>query len=1170
MTIKLADLRNSSTHVKIEDNNDISQNNEYAIIGMSCKFSEADNVSEYWDNLKNGHDCVREFPHNRVENNKDFLKFWDGSQPNDEYYIGGFLSEVDKFDYEFFKLSPLEASIMSVEQRLFLMTVWEAIEDAGYGGEKIKNTSTGIFLGHSTDFGISYKEFIRVLCPELMSVAISNNLNSIIASRISYLLNLKGPSMLIDTACSSSLVAVHMACRSIQNGDCDIAVAGSVKVDLLPLKSIKKREDEIGISSFDGKACTFDESSEGTGSGEGVAAILIKSLKKAQIDGDHIYAVIKGSAVNQDGNSLNLTAPNPIAQEKVIEKAWQNANINPETISYIEAHGTGTVLGDPIEVQGLSEAFRSCTEKKQFCGIGSVKTNLGHLDNAAGMAGLIKIILALVNKQIPPTLHFKYPNSKINFQDTPVYVNDVLREWKQAKTPRRCGISAFGLSGTNCHIVLEEYSQKKNRGDIEKGYHVLTISAKSKLGISELVWKYRMFLEKNNDINLSDLCYTASAGRGHYQYRLAVIFTTLEELLQKLEKYEYSLSNVLEQDFIYYKAIIIVADEQERRQAGEITEAEKILLTNQINRGLAEAVKEEYKNGYPLDFLKSLCKAYYAGADIDWELLYSHEVRQKLSIPVYPFTKKQCWVKKSEDIAKIDIDYSKDISYPLFVNSEDSYNRVLYRSVFNVKDFWILNEHKVVNDYVIAGTTYLEMIYYIVRDYYHLQMVNIQNVVFLTPLKVQENESVEVHSIIEKESEKLSFVIASKKAGTKHWTAHVKGKITLLVERSQEKLDIDSMKREGKQNALKYYAYEKGKAIKTGKRWECIREIYIGKYGVLTYLSLSEQFKKELDIYQLHPALLDEAVNVLLRTVDRGIYLPFSYGSIEIYTSMPDKVYSLTKHKNVDGTDKEIATFDIVLTDEYGKVFAEIKDYSIKRVNEKTKIHYNLFTWKQEKLDDIQIRKPLHILIFRENEKSYLDIVNIIKNRRNNVVDCIFGEEFLDLSYNQFIIEPVKEHFEKLFKWIDLNEIDQIIYFAPKGRVESLDATDTIHEKMKNGIYGLCALVQVISRCAIKHKIDFVLVGENGLQVLDRYEVVKPENNALYCLAKGLRLEVIKLMFRCIDIEEATLAEIIYNEIYTASDKFMVAYRDRKRFVPMLRQLNVNNIRKLVFSTDGI
>jgi polyketide synthase PksN len=472
--------------------------------------------------------CIRDIPAPRKKDVEDYLAFVNKHPAEITYEDAAYLDEIDQFDYRFFRLSPKEASLMDPNQRLFLQTAWTTLEDAGYGGQRLVGTRTGVYVGFGGDS--EYKKLVAHLDPSSLSLAVTGNLPPIIASRLSYLLDLKGPSMLVNTVCSSSLLAVHLACQGIRNGECHLAIAGGVQTYVLPIRPTK-----VGIESSDFKTKTFDHSSDGTGSGEGVAAVLLKPLHKALKDRDHIYAVIKGGAVNQDGRSIGISAPNPAAQEDVMVRAWKDANIEPETISYIEAHGTGTKLGDPIEIEGITRAFARYTGKKQFCAIGSVKSNMGHLDNSAGIAGLIKAALALKNKEIPPTLHFNRPNRKIPFHRSPVYVNDILRPWKTNGSPRRCGVSSFSFSGTNCHLVLEEAPEiDKKKGEGKGDWEILTLSAETDSGLERLVAQYKK-LVIGKEFNLKDICFTANTGRGLYTHRLALVLTGKTDLQKKIE-----------------------------------------------------------------------------------------------------------------------------------------------------------------------------------------------------------------------------------------------------------------------------------------------------------------------------------------------------------------------------------------------------------------------------------------------------------------------------------------------------------------------------------------------------------------------------------------------------------------------------------------------------------
>lgn len=608
-------------------------NKDIAIIGLECIFPDAPNKEAFWENLKKGINSIKEFPEARAKALKEYLSVT--KKENVSFLKGAYVEDIDKFDASFFKLTPREAALMNPMQKLFLEVAWKAIEDAGYGGEKLKGSNTGVYIGFISDVeGYKYKEILREIYDvEEVSVATSGNLSSIIASRISYVLDLKGPAMLIDTACSSSLIAVHTACQAIRAGECNQAIAGGIRLSLLPIDDGIK----VGMESTDGNTRAFDDSSDGTGVGEGVGAILLKPLYKAERDGDNIYAVVKGSAINQDGTTMGITAPNPLAQAEVILKAWQNSNIDPETIAYIEAHGTGTKLGDPIEIDAITKAFRRYTDKKQFCGIGSVKSNIGHLYEAAGIASLIKAVLCLENKEIPPSINFELPNRRIDFWNSPLYINDRLRPWETINNPRRCALSSFGFSGTNCHMVLEEYVSNR-KGSENTAKKIFTLSAKKKELLEESIEQYKHFLRENRKLSIGDICYTASVGRGHYDYRLSIIISSLEELIDRIDSIT-ELDGTLSHG-IYYGSHKISKTLKEENSNKGLTDEE----LDYLNKKSKEIID---KGNYEEENLEHLCKLYIKGAEIRWDKLYKGNEFLKVSLPKYYFEKKKSWFSVS-------------------------------------------------------------------------------------------------------------------------------------------------------------------------------------------------------------------------------------------------------------------------------------------------------------------------------------------------------------------------------------------------------------------------------------------------------------------------------------------------------------------------------------------
>ncbi|AUB35492.1 Glutamate-1-semialdehyde aminotransferase [Nostoc flagelliforme CCNUN1] len=528
-------LSNPSGARVVEPTNDHIRAEDIAVIGMSGRFPQSPNLQSFWQLLSEGKNTITEVPSLRWN-----LQDWydkNPDAPNKTYSRwGGFIEHIDQFDPLFFQISPREAELMDPQQRLFLEVAWEALEDSGYSPESFAQTQVGVFVGCSNNG--YYQRIARALNPSDYNAGIGNQ-NAMIANRVSFLLNLRGPSILVDTMCSSSLVALHMACRSLHQGECTTALAGAVNVLLSP-------EYYVGMSrmkmhSPNGRCASFDHQADGIVLGEGAGAILLKPLSQALKDGDCIYAVIKGSAVNHDGRTNGITAPNPRSHTEVICQALDAAGISADTISYIEAHGTGTSLGDPIEIEGLTKAFRKYTDRQQFCKIGSVKTNIGHLECAAGIAQVIKVILAMQHRQIPPSLHFQQPNPLIPFAQTPFEVNTKLCPWESAGL-RRAGISSFGIGGTNAHIVIEEAPlaiqnskfKIRNEDAMERQEHLLTLSAKTEKALIELISRYETHLAAYPDLDIGDICFTANTGRSHLQHRVSAIASSTSGLHQLL------------------------------------------------------------------------------------------------------------------------------------------------------------------------------------------------------------------------------------------------------------------------------------------------------------------------------------------------------------------------------------------------------------------------------------------------------------------------------------------------------------------------------------------------------------------------------------------------------------------------------------------------------------
>lgn len=494
--------------------------NDIAIIGMIGRFPEANNVEAFWENLRKGVESVRFFDHDQLN-----------SMGIDEHLLDNpkfvaadaVLDDIDLFDARFFNMSPREAEITDPQHRLFLEAAWELMERSGYAPQKYKGR-VGVYAGAAlSGYMMRNLKSNPGLIERLgtFKIMLAND-KDFLSTKVSYQMGFTGPSINVNTLCSSSAVAIHLAAEALLNHQCDLAMAGGVSLQITRNEAFFYQEGKIG--SPDGHCRAFDERAAGTVSGSGLGIIALRRLEDAIADGDNILAVLKGTAVNNDGSAkASYTAPSADGQAEVITEAQELAGVEPDTITYIEAHGTGTHLGDPIEVAGLTKAFSRQTQERQFCALGSVKTNIGHLVTAGGVASVIKTVLALQNRQIPASLNFERPNPKIDFASSPFFVNTRLTDWKPRNgAPLRAGVSSFGIGGTNVHMVLEE-APEHPAGNAGKPWMFFPLSAKSDKALERMREELANFVATRPDLNLADAAYTLQVGRNDFEFRGAYV-----------------------------------------------------------------------------------------------------------------------------------------------------------------------------------------------------------------------------------------------------------------------------------------------------------------------------------------------------------------------------------------------------------------------------------------------------------------------------------------------------------------------------------------------------------------------------------------------------------------------------------------------------------------------
>ncbi|MDB6039247.1 MAG: pksL 4 [Verrucomicrobiales bacterium] len=600
-------------------------NNDVAIVGLAVRFPGARNVDEFWENLASGRSSIRLTPDGR---------FPDGANTSLRKW-GGFIDDVDKFDPLFFGISPREAEQMDPQERLFLEVAWETLEDAGYTRERLirathdleTGSDVGVFVG--VMYG-SYQLYGAQTGAEENSPGPSSPYWSI-PNRVSYFCNFHGPSLAVDTACSASLTAIHLASESIRRGECGAALAGGVTLlvhdrQMQTLASMK-------MLSHDDKCRAFGNGADGMVVGEGVGAVLLRPLRDALRDGDRIHGVIKGSSINSGGKNGGYTVPDPVSQGNVVVAAFRRAGIDPKTVSCLEAHGTGTALGDPIEVRGLTKAFGE-NAGQQFCALGSVKSNIGHLQAAAGIAGIAKVLLQLKYRQLVPTLHAEEANPFIDFKESPFYLPKSLQPWNSSNSngpsqvPLRAGVSSFGIGGANAHILIQEPPKETRTSPKTSGQFLLPLSARTAENLRDYAVRCREWItaRTNAELDLAQLTFNWQTGRESMEFRLALVVVSREDLLLKLNH------------FVTRGAGSGIFCSTGLDKNHPILTTVSGLLTG------GDFVRNLFKRG-ELDELAAL---WAAGFDLDWSILNEGRSHARISLPTYPFSRRSLWVRSAQ------------------------------------------------------------------------------------------------------------------------------------------------------------------------------------------------------------------------------------------------------------------------------------------------------------------------------------------------------------------------------------------------------------------------------------------------------------------------------------------------------------------------------------------
>nr|ASA76642.1 polyketide synthase [Pyxidicoccus sp. MCy9557] len=866
---------------------------DIAVIGIAGRFPGAPDTRAFWKLLEEGRSAVTEVPPNRW----DWTRFYDPDpMKRDKTHCkwGGFLDDIDRFDALFFGISGREAELSEPQQRVFLQECWNALEDAGYATDAASQMRVGVFAGvHAGDYALNLQQ----AGVDLEAQALTGNDCSVAPARLSYFLNLKGPCISVDTACSSSLTAIHMARVSLLAGDCDMAVAGGVFIRVTPTFYIKT--SNAGMLSPRGQCRTFDDGADGFVPGEAAAAVVLKPLEAALRDGDHIYGVIKGSGVNQDGKTNGLTAPSALAQETLERTVYEQAGIHPETISYVEAHGTGTKLGDPIEVQALTNAFRAFTDKTRYCGLGSVKTNIGHTAVSAGVTSLIKVLLSMKHGMLPASLGLERENEHIDFHNSPFYVVRRLQPWTPpGGVPRRAAISSFGFSGTNAHLVVEEAPRvTRATSELPDPSVLIVLSGRTEEALLRRMRDLAHWLdEEGAGCSLEDVSFTLLVGRRHFPVRAAFVVRDVAELRERLREAACEPATARGAWFAEARSPASGASVEDSRWSG---------LRDSRSRF------EER--------LRGLATAYLKGERVTWTRLFEGRGRRRVPLPTYPFARVRYWIG----------DHLRD-THPLLGTVEPggtprtglTFTRRL------PEETWVLNEHRVRGHAILPGVAYLELAHEAARQSLGAGSYALRRVVWLQKLAV-EGAGREVRLVLrQEEGTRLDFVVQSQGAEAGTWTTHAQGELHTVSPAEPARVALDEVRARCTRliDASELYRRYDELSLRYGESFRSVREVRCGPTEALSRLEASGKQRAEWGQWGLPPGMLDGAMQTVLGVVEQPpgtTVMPFAVEEVVVRRAVPAQAYAYIKQLGR-------LRYDVALVDGAGEVCVELKEVTLR------------------------------------------------------------------------------------------------------------------------------------------------------------------------------------------------------------------------------------------------
>lgn len=1100
-------LDNNATESNIGSARVLDQHTQarIAVIGMAGRFPGSKDLNEYWRNLEGGIDSVVEVDSTRWDVNLYYSA--DAAAPGKSYSKwAGLIDDVDCFDSLFFNISPMEAELMDPQQRLFLECAWNAIEDSGYAPSDLSGIDCGVFVGAGRG---DYQSKLKEKAIGFESFSFIGNAPSILAARIAYVLNLKGASVALDTACSSSLVAIHQAAQSIRSGENVMALAGGISLLLSP--DLHVMSSKAGMLSRDGRCKTFDEAADGFVPGEGVGAVVLKAFDCAVRDADHIYGSIVASGVNQDGSTNGITAPSADAQKSLECKVYRHSGIDVANMRYVECHGTGTKLGDPIEIDALTRAFAEFTKHTQYCAIGSVKANIGHTLHAAGIAGVIKVLLAMREGKVPPALHFHRQNHHIVLANTPFYVNTQVEDWNlRGRDARLAAVSSFGFSGTNAHIVLEKYVAERDGvtepDQREPAQHIVVMSARAPEQLEDQVSRLIAFIDTPRGIQASliDIAFTLHVGRDAMRFRLALLAQDLNSLKVKLTGF---LSGNTEIADLWQGQVGAnhLADEMPP------SDMETLVNTNQ---------------------LKELARAWIRGTKINWRFMYRNGTGRKIALPTYPFAKRRFWVadcKPVPDTVTIgSVEGSESYLWPELNFRLDSHEED--RWIFSASlhsTLALLSHHIVHGEATFPGCGLVELVLKAASSIEPRQFAILRDFIWLQPI-IPAGPSLDLCLEFTRRDATLQHRIFSRTNGGE--LVYAQGSVTFMEKLPSGKtLDIDQLKAgmsaviTSPAEVKHFYAAFAASGVTYGDYFRRVDALWREGDECVGVLRSPLHGSYESVHHYIAPGMLDSALQCVAafrgeNTI--GTYVPFSIGEITRYSPLGAEVLVYARRHSAK-------RFDVLLLDSAGRLSVECRDFVVRPIPGHREELMNVIRW-------CRVRQPHAALAGDDNDAFVTLLVRCgdattfsekLRSVEKNTVECCIevgpGEKSAALS----IDASNPDSFRILLK--QLPTVSKVIFLAglhavvpmtldPAGVNRSQECVEVAWFRLIKGLIEI--------QCD-KALLEIVVLTQNTVEIASQRDVT-PIGAGLHGFTESLAKEYPQWRVKCVDLDVQELADI--------------------------------------------